>query len=99
VDPLGRRQFQGAGNHFLHDGIADLARGSRSRIDFPPERVAAAGNTALFGAKLTLFSLDSEDGSYVGVRRRIEHLALNADPSFRDVFVEELAFPQARPKN
>ena len=66
-------------------------------IDFPPERVEAAGNTALLGAKLALFSLDSEDGSYAGVRRRVEHVALNADPNFQDVFVEELAFPQARP--
>ena len=62
-------------------------------IDFPPERVEAAGNTALLGAKLALFSLPSEDGSYAGVRRHIEHVALNADPSFQDVFVEELAFP------
>jgi uncharacterized 2Fe-2S/4Fe-4S cluster protein (DUF4445 family) len=63
-------------------------------IDFPPERVEAAGNTALLGAKLALFSLDSEeDGSYAGVRCRVEHVALNADPSFQDVFVEQLAFP------
>jgi uncharacterized 2Fe-2S/4Fe-4S cluster protein (DUF4445 family) len=62
-------------------------------IDFPPERVEAAGNTALLGAKLALFSLDGEDGSYAGLRRRVEHVALNADPSFQDVFVEELAFP------
>jgi uncharacterized 2Fe-2S/4Fe-4S cluster protein (DUF4445 family) len=66
-------------------------------IDFPPETVEAAGNTALLGAKLALFSLDSEDGSYAGLRRCVEHVALNADPSFQDVFVEELAFPQARP--
>jgi uncharacterized 2Fe-2S/4Fe-4S cluster protein (DUF4445 family) len=66
-------------------------------IDFPPERVEAAGNTALLGAKLALFSLDSQDGSYAGLRRCVEHVALNADPSFQDVFVEELAFPQARP--
>ena len=65
-------------------------------IDFPPERVEAAGNTALLGAKLALFSLDAEDGSYAGIRRRIEHVALNADPKFQDVFVEELAFPTAR---
>ena len=65
-------------------------------IDFPPERVEAAGNTALLGAKLALFSLDGEDGSYAGLRRRVEHVALNADPSFQDVFVEELAFPPAR---
>ena len=62
-------------------------------IDFPPERVEAAGNTALLGAKLALFSLDSEEGSYAGVRRRVEHVALNADPNFQEVFVEELAFP------
>ena len=62
-------------------------------IDFPPERVEAAGNTALLGAKLALFSRDSEGGSYDGLRRRIEHVALNADPCFQDVFVEELAFP------
>jgi len=65
-------------------------------IDFPPERVEAAGNTALLGAKLALFSLDSQDPSYAGLRRRVEHVALNADPSFQEVFVNELAFPPAR---
>jgi uncharacterized 2Fe-2S/4Fe-4S cluster protein (DUF4445 family) len=63
-------------------------------IDFPPDRVEAAGNTALLGAKLALFSHDSEGGSYQDLRRRIEHVPLNADPCFQDVFVEELAFPQ-----
>jgi len=67
-------------------------------IDFPPERVEAAGNTALLGAKLALFSRDSEGGSYGGLRRRIEHVALNADPCFQDVFVEELAFPPSSPE-
>ena len=62
-------------------------------IGFPPEKVEAAGNTALLGAKLALFGLASDDGSYAGVRRHVEHVALNADPSFQDVFVEELAFP------
>jgi len=62
-------------------------------IDFPPDRVEAAGNTALLGAKLALFSHDSEGGSYEGFRRNIEHVALNADPCFQDVFVEELTFP------
>ena len=62
-------------------------------IDFPPEQVEAAGNTALLGAKLALFSHDSEAGSYEGLRRRIGHVALNADQCFQDVFVEELAFP------
>jgi uncharacterized 2Fe-2S/4Fe-4S cluster protein (DUF4445 family) len=73
-----------------------IDRTSAQRIglfDFPPERVEAAGNTALLGAKLALFSLDGEDGSYADLRRRVAHVALNADPSFQDVFVEELAFP------
>jgi uncharacterized 2Fe-2S/4Fe-4S cluster protein (DUF4445 family) len=63
-------------------------------IDFPPEKVEAAGNTALLGAKLALFSLGTEDGSYAPLRRRVEHVALNADPGFQDAFVEELAFPE-----
>jgi uncharacterized 2Fe-2S/4Fe-4S cluster protein (DUF4445 family) len=73
-----------------------IDRASAQRIglfDFPPERVAAAGNTALLGAKLALFSLDGENGLYADLRRRVTHVALNADPSFQDVFVEELAFP------
>jgi uncharacterized 2Fe-2S/4Fe-4S cluster protein (DUF4445 family) len=63
-------------------------------IDFPPEKVEAAGNTALLGAKLALFSLDGEDGSYTRLRQRIEHVSLHADPLFEDVFVKELAFPE-----
>lgn len=63
-------------------------------IDFPPDKVEAAGNTALLGAKLALCSLDGEDGSYADVRARIEHVALNADPRFQDVFVQELTFPE-----
>jgi uncharacterized 2Fe-2S/4Fe-4S cluster protein (DUF4445 family) len=63
-------------------------------IDFPPDKVEAAGNTALLGAKLALFSLDGEDGSYAQVRGRIEHVALNADPAFEEVFVQQLAFPE-----
>jgi uncharacterized 2Fe-2S/4Fe-4S cluster protein (DUF4445 family) len=48
----------------------------------------------LLGAKLALFSPEGEDGSYTRLRSRTEHIALNADPSFQEIFVEELAFPQ-----
>ncbi len=64
-------------------------------IDFPSEKVEAAGNTALLGAKLALFSLDGEDGSFQEVRRRVEHVSLHEDARFQDVFVEELTFPQS----
>ena len=63
-------------------------------IDFPPERTMPAGNTALLGAKMALFDLDGGDRSYTKLRQRIHHVALNLDPGFQDVFVEQLAFPQ-----
>ena len=74
-----------------------INRASAARIGligFPSEKVEAAGNTALLGAKLALFSPEGEDSSYTHLRSRIEHVALNADPSFQEIFVEELAFPQ-----
>jgi uncharacterized 2Fe-2S/4Fe-4S cluster protein (DUF4445 family) len=63
-------------------------------INFPPERVEAAGNTALLGAKLALFTPDGESSAVAGLRNRIEHVALSADPCFQDVFVRELTFPE-----
>jgi uncharacterized 2Fe-2S/4Fe-4S cluster protein (DUF4445 family) len=64
-------------------------------ISFPSEKVEAAGNTALLGAKLALFQPQGEDGSFAGLRQRTEHVALNADQGFQDTFVEEMAFPQS----
>jgi len=63
-------------------------------IDYPPDQVQPAGNTALLGAKLALFSMDGEDGSYIGLRRRVEHVNLSADPCFQDIFVQQLSFPE-----
>jgi uncharacterized 2Fe-2S/4Fe-4S cluster protein (DUF4445 family) len=74
-----------------------INRASAQRIgllNLPSEKVEPAGNTALRGAKLALFSLDGEDGSYARLRSRIEHVALNAAPDFQETFVGELAFPQ-----
>jgi uncharacterized 2Fe-2S/4Fe-4S cluster protein (DUF4445 family) len=64
-------------------------------INFPSDRVEAAGNTALLGAKLALFLPEGEDGSFANLRQRTEHVALNADQSFQDTFVEEMGFPQS----
>jgi uncharacterized 2Fe-2S/4Fe-4S cluster protein (DUF4445 family) len=64
-------------------------------IDFPPERTKHAGNTALLGAKMALFNPECGHASYTALRQRIQHVALNLDPRFQDVFVEQLAFPQA----
>ena len=58
----------------------------RQEVKFPPEVVEPAGNTALLGAKLALFS----DG-YANIR--VEHVPLASDPEFQDTFVESMLFP------
>ncbi len=73
-----------------------INRASARRIgllDFSPEMVTPAGNTALLGAKLALFNPRDEDFEYSALRRRVEHVTLNTDPHFQEVFVEEMAFP------
>jgi uncharacterized 2Fe-2S/4Fe-4S cluster protein (DUF4445 family) len=73
-----------------------ISRASAQRIGlicFPAENVEAAGNTALLGAKLALFRPDGEDESFACVRHLTEHVALKADQSFQETFVEEMAFP------
>ncbi len=73
-----------------------INRSSARRIGllrFPIEKVTPAGNTALLGAKLSLFNPDEEAYTYGPVRSRIEHISLNADPQFQDVFAEEMGFP------
>lgn len=62
-------------------------------IDFPPSQVQPAGNTALLGAKLALFSSEIE---WRDLRARVEHVPLADEPAFHDVFVEEMAFPGSR---
>jgi uncharacterized 2Fe-2S/4Fe-4S cluster protein (DUF4445 family) len=74
-----------------------ITRSSAQRIGLialPIERVSPAGNTALLGAKLALFPPAGEDGSYTRLRQNIQHVPLNADPQFQDMYVEGLAFPQ-----
>ena len=73
-----------------------VSRSSAQRIgllDLPIDRVTPAGNTALRGAKLALFGLDGECGSYAPLRRKIEHVALKAEAKFQEMFVDHLAFP------
>ena len=73
-----------------------INRASARRIgllDFPTEKVVPAGNTALLGAKLGLFSLHQQDGSYAELRRKIQHVPSNEDSQFQEIFAEEMRFP------
>lgn len=73
-----------------------ISRSSAKRIGllkFPLDIIQAAGNTALLGAKLSLFMND--DAVYTSIRSRMIHIGLNEDPNFQDAFVDEMSFPQA----
>jgi uncharacterized 2Fe-2S/4Fe-4S cluster protein (DUF4445 family) len=48
------------------------------------------GNTALLGAKQSLF----EDDDYGELRSRIQHVPLGADSDFQEEFVTSMAFPR-----
>ncbi len=71
-------------------------RGSARRIgliDAPDERIEAAGNTALLGAKIALFTNDPADDEFRTLRQRITHFSLAADPAFEAAYVDAMAFP------
>jgi uncharacterized 2Fe-2S/4Fe-4S cluster protein (DUF4445 family) len=61
-------------------------------LDFPPEKVRAAGNTALLGAKIALFDLNEHNGAYPEILAKVAHVSLNEDPQFQDTFVGEMTF-------
>jgi uncharacterized 2Fe-2S/4Fe-4S cluster protein (DUF4445 family) len=63
-------------------------------IPMPADKIHAAGNTALQGAKLALFGPGVEDGAYSRLRQKIQHVPLRAEANFEEAFVEGLAFPQ-----
>lgn len=56
-------------------------------INVPLERIEPAGNTALLGAKRALFE---EWAKWEAIRRQVEHVVLNEDPQFQDVYAEEM---------
>jgi len=63
-------------------------------LDFPPEAVAPAGNTALLGAKLALFRTEPEERHFDELRRKVRHVRLAADPAFEDTYVDSMRFPE-----
>jgi uncharacterized 2Fe-2S/4Fe-4S cluster protein (DUF4445 family) len=63
-------------------------------LDLAAEKVTPAGNTALLGAKLALFSLSEHDGAYPDILAKVKHVSLNEDERFQETFVEEMVFPE-----
>jgi uncharacterized 2Fe-2S/4Fe-4S cluster protein (DUF4445 family) len=86
---LGRLSLAGAFGNYV-----DVASARRiGLVRETPDRVEAAGNTALLGAKLALFG-DGLDGLHFdALRAKIECVSLATDPSFQRIFIDETAFP------
>ncbi len=86
---LKRLHLAGAFGNYLN-----LASARRiGLINFPEEIIQPAGNSALLGAKLALFTHHDDDGSYRQIRERIAHHSPNEDASFQDLYVEHMGFP------
>jgi uncharacterized 2Fe-2S/4Fe-4S cluster protein (DUF4445 family) len=64
-------------------------------IDFPLDKVEAAGNTALLGAKMALFAPAGQDERFLQVLTRLQHVSLHEDSQFQDIYVDEMAFAGA----
>jgi uncharacterized 2Fe-2S/4Fe-4S cluster protein (DUF4445 family) len=61
-------------------------------LDFSAEQLKPAGNTALLGAKLALFSLPRQNPRYAELVAQTQHVSLHEDPRFQDTYVEEMGF-------
>lgn len=62
-------------------------------LEFPLDSVTPAGNTALLGAKLTLFETSPEERDFDALRQVVTHVGLSEDPKFQDIYVESMGFP------
>jgi uncharacterized 2Fe-2S/4Fe-4S cluster protein (DUF4445 family) len=70
-----------------------ISRASAQRIGLlrvPLNRVTPAGNTALLGAKRALFE---DMAGWDAIAKRAQHVALNEDPNFHEIYAEEMGFP------
>ena len=90
LDDLGQVFLAGAfGNYINHTSARRIGL-----LDFDGGKVRPAGNTALLGAKLALFSLPEHDGAYPEILGKVKHVSLNEDARFQEIFVEEMVFPE-----
>lgn len=73
-----------------------ISRPSARRIgllNFEVDKIEPAGNTALRGAKLALFGGADKGGAETKIQALVQHVPLNEDERFQEVFVDEMQFP------
>lgn len=91
LDDLKRVHLAGAFGNYINMASARRI----GLLEVPGEKIHAAGNTALLGAKLALFDLAKPGNDYTALLSRIRHVSLNEDPAFQETFVECMTFPPA----
>ena len=65
-------------------------------LRLPLNRIVPAGNTALLGAKRALFE---EAAAWDSIASRVEHIALNENAEFQDIYAGETRFPETAKTN
>ncbi|MBX7208252.1 MAG: ASKHA domain-containing protein [Verrucomicrobiaceae bacterium] len=63
-------------------------------LNVAADRIRPVGNSALLGAKMALFDLPREDGSFTALLGKVRHVPLNEHPRFQDVYVDNMGFPK-----
>ena len=76
----------GFGNFINVKNVIDLGM-----LQVRERKIKKLGNSALIGAKMLLFY---DDYSFPDIFSKIEHVSLDADKNFQDVFVEEMFFSE-----
>jgi len=66
-------------------------------LNFPPNRIIPAGNSALYGAKQALFTIQSSLETCDRVLSTCQHVSLNDHPEFMNLFIEDMGFPASSP--
>ena len=89
VDDVSRLYLAGAFGNYV-----DRVNAHRiGLLRIPPENIEPAGNSALLGAKLALFTGD--EAVFSEIRQIAHHVSLNTDEQFQEIFVSEMSFPVA----
>jgi uncharacterized 2Fe-2S/4Fe-4S cluster protein (DUF4445 family) len=87
IEDIGKVYLAGAFGNYI-----DRANAYRiGLLPVPPERIQPVGNSALLGAKLSLFHVGTDVLSQINAIA--SHVELNLDEEFQDIFVGEMGFP------
>ncbi|MEE9430464.1 MAG: ASKHA domain-containing protein [Melioribacteraceae bacterium] len=74
----------GFGNFLNLENVTKLGM-----LEVDEYKIKKLGNSALIGAKMLLFY---DDYSFEEILNKVEHVSLDADPSFQDIFVDKMFF-------